>query len=92
MKCIIKTQIETILQKEASCYIDKRENGYRMKFPFMQVTKLQIEKILKLPHIIRAENISSFSPGRGMYDAFCIWFDCRPSSINWNDFDLNIKS
>lgn len=58
MKSLIFIKIEEILGPavSAGCYVDKRKNGYRLKYTYFNANLEQIERIKTLPHIIKAAN------------------------------------
>ncbi len=76
-------EVQSILYTKQRPIIDKRKNGYRMKFPHVQRAHMgQIEEILNLSeHVTMVGYAFTDSDHRYNYDGVTVFTDCKPSEI-----------
>jgi len=86
-KSELRKAIENAIEPDIWMYafIDKRENGYRIKFYDYEADSTEMQKIQSLsPNIVKVKNITSTNWDNYRYmnltkTSLCVYLDCAPS-------------
>lgn len=97
-KSEIRLAVENIIGKESNVFIDKRKNGYRIKF-YRFGTEMcsdeKIELIKKLPNITDCYYRNNNNPYKSHYDGLVVFTSCKPKEIhinNWSNIKVSEKN